>query len=67
MNAREPQPRAVLLSLQVSPRDFGRDGAEAVIADRDLPDVGDQIVGLPAVPAVFGFHPEDQPSIRLGH
>src|SRR5579859_4736040 len=45
---------------EVALLDLGGDRADAVVADRDPADVGQEVVGPPAVPPVLGLHPEDE-------
>ena len=49
------------------PVDAGTDGPAAVVADRDAPDVREQVVGVPAIPLKLGFKPENQFRERVGH
>ena len=55
-----PSPGYRLLAVQIFLGNFYGDRAEGVVADADPGDVGQQVVGPPAVPAVVGFHPEDE-------
>ncbi len=55
-----PQAGKALGAGEVFFCDFHGDGAEGVVADADAGDVGEQVVGPPAVAAVVGFEPLDE-------